>query len=1294
MSLAVLADHMASKGRGPDSMLIHMSPREVQGLQALAMKNGGSLTINPETGLPEAGFLDKLLPAIIGFALAPMTAGTSLAFLGATPFASALTVGGLQTLRTGDIGKGIQAGLGAYGGAGLQAGLATAGTSAIGSEAARTGAAAGLTGDMAFNLADAGITDAGIQSIGNVEAANQALQQQTAERVAERVAAASPMDKLSAGFDAAKNNPSSLLTKDNFKYLAAGAAPILADQAVKSNLPTTATKPGMIRPYSFDPYGGSYTAGTPYEAQVKKAAGGGLMGMDDGGYGPGQLDFTQRSEPVVRMAIGGDTKKALEDAYAAQDYKTVQDLVNKNQVTAGDVGGTWQGFDTSGLAGLGVNLYTKNDMFSPTNTRAEQESAVNQYYQNQGVTPDQLGQTNFGYPVDTKESRLANAPFTNLYEDYQKDLANTGRYDAPTDTQFRTQAVYEPAGLGNRGAIKLYDTATGQHLTNVDMGNQVQAFELLDKFGVDPASYKQALGASFGTAGVPDWQKDDYDYLMGYKPRNVASATTAYLAKPLQNLTVANLTSTYQKDANGRQTADSKVNTDWLGSTQKLLMSKGLGVEEASNLLHQFNGVAGLVNWAEINRSKDPVTAIIGTLNTLQSKGLTNQTGDKLRNVGQAMVDASGQLIGHRYTGADAARTKLRNLGFRNGLAEGGLASLANGGVPGYAGNEGSLVGEDAALKAYQEGRYGDASTLLAAAGMSAQDVVSKYGLSQADAAAVAKNLSYTGDMSGLTYAAPPPIVQAAAPVVQAPTYTQYTEDQMGSFLSNPVNKDIDLGKAIKDTNADPAAVNRYIASLTSPFVGSTESDRGSGTFGIYNNMVNKSISPDEYYAAAIANNPKYAGWTKDMIQEGYNLNKGMYALSDAKKGVVTDTDWAKLMVGKGTWDKPQYDPNEMAQATGLSIAEVRARFELEKLKANPTTKIIDNTRFTGTGTVTGGTGTGGYGTGGSGYTGRLEDVLGTGLPPGVSGAGITTVNPNGTITTRPNIPGIPEGGFTGMTDLRKAYTDGGGSLGYVPYAPKTIEEFNTKYNKLTGGSKQSYDYLMGKTPYDPTPFTKTGEIMKPYFESIGRFPENRKAKKYVYVDGKYQLNPDYVKPSYVLAGEKAAALTTQDKEPTESPGAGNKWTWNSTDKKWEAKPIGGETPTTGQNDGGGGGDANGGLMRKAGGGLAALTMAGGGMSGQFDLGGYSDGGRLLRGPGDGVSDSIPATIGNKRPARLADGEFVVPARIVSELGNGSTEAGARKLYAMMDRVQAARKGSIGKGKVAKNSRADKYLPA
>jgi hypothetical protein len=91
------------------------------------------------------------------------------------------------------------------------------------------------------------------------------------------------------------------------------------------------------------------------------------------------------------------------------------------------------------------------------------------------------------------------------------------------------------------------------------------------------------------------------------------------------------------------------------------------------------------------------------------------------------------------------------------------------------------------------------------------------------------------------------------------------------------------------------------------------------------------------------------------------------------------------------------------------------------------------------------------------------------------------------------------------------------------------------------------------------------------------------------------------------------------------------------------------------------------------------------------NLGGYSDGGRLLRGPGDGVSDSIPATIGRKQPARLADGEFVIPARIVSELGNGSTEAGARKLYAMMDRIKKARSKAKN---IAADTKSDKHLPA
>jgi hypothetical protein len=99
---------------------------------------------------------------------------------------------------------------------------------------------------------------------------------------------------------------------------------------------------------------------------------------------------------------------------------------------------------------------------------------------------------------------------------------------------------------------------------------------------------------------------------------------------------------------------------------------------------------------------------------------------------------------------------------------------------------------------------------------------------------------------------------------------------------------------------------------------------------------------------------------------------------------------------------------------------------------------------------------------------------------------------------------------------------------------------------------------------------------------------------------------------------------------------------------------------------------------------VAGMAMGG-------SIGGYSDGGRMLKGPGDGMSDSIPATIGNKQPARLADGEFVVPADVVSHLGNGSTDAGAKKLYGMMDKIRKARTGTKKQGKQIKP---EKYMPA
>jgi hypothetical protein len=115
-------------------------------------------------------------------------------------------------------------------------------------------------------------------------------------------------------------------------------------------------------------------------------------------------------------------------------------------------------------------------------------------------------------------------------------------------------------------------------------------------------------------------------------------------------------------------------------------------------------------------------------------------------------------------------------------------------------------------------------------------------------------------------------------------------------------------------------------------------------------------------------------------------------------------------------------------------------------------------------------------------------------------------------------------------------------------------------------------------------------------------------------------------------------------------------------------------------------------------GGIADLGMAGGGA---FDartklpaydepMDTYAKGG-YLDGPGDGMSDSIPATIADTQPARLADGEFIVPADVVSHLGNGSTKAGAQRLYAMMDKVRKARTGTTKQGR---QINPDKYMPA
>ena len=223
MSLNQLANHMSAQGRGPDSTLVHMSPREVSGLQSLAMAHGGTLTINPQTGLPEAGFLDSLLPTLLGGAATFFSGGTI------TPLMAAMGVGGLTALTSKDLGKGLMAGLGAYGGSGIVEGLAGFGTGALSAEA----------GGAAINAA-------------GVDPLSFEADQIAQNAIAPKIANASYSDRLAAGASKAMSEPMNALSAigggSKFKGAAMLGAPLFSALSTQE-----ATPAPTFQQIQFDP---------------------------------------------------------------------------------------------------------------------------------------------------------------------------------------------------------------------------------------------------------------------------------------------------------------------------------------------------------------------------------------------------------------------------------------------------------------------------------------------------------------------------------------------------------------------------------------------------------------------------------------------------------------------------------------------------------------------------------------------------------------------------------------------------------------------------------------------------------------------------------------------------------------------------------------------------------------------------------------------------------------------------------------------------------------------------------
>jgi hypothetical protein len=201
---------------------------------------------------------------------------------------------------------------------------------------------------------------------------------------------------------------------------------------------------------------------------------------------------------------------------------------------------------------------------------------------------------------------------------------------------------------------------------------------------------------------------------------------------------------------------------------------------------------------------------------------------------------------------------------------------------------------------------------------------------------------------------------------------------------------------------------------------------------------------------------------------------------------------------------------------------------------------------------------------------------------------------------------------------------------------------------------------------YSSTPVTPTGDYPSPYatarYDSSGNPILDTRERNY--------FNQDFaaLQPYSAKTGTVNPNIPLPSSSPINAAGGGIMRGYDD--------ELGGDYSAMGMDQGN---------LQK---GLFNMGYAAGGMT---SLGGYSDGGRMLKGPGDGMSDSIPGVIGSKQPARLADGEFVIPADVVSHLGNGSTDAGAKRLYSMMDKVRKARTGNKKQGKQIK---AQKYLPA
>ena len=447
-NLHPIAQAVQLQGRDEDTQLVHMTPGEVHGLQALAMAHGGSLTINPSTGLPEAGFLKKLLPMAAGLALGP--AGFGLM----TSLGAGLTVGGLTALTSGDLGKGLMAGLGAWGGSELGGAVAGMGSSAIGGQAASNATAAATAQGKA-----------GIGAYANA-ARETAIQEATKSQI------------LKEGARAAMSNPMGVVDSlggfgGAAKVLGAASLPaMLSDQTAtkmpdqnQMRTPTTVAQLEYRRNVrKRDPNRGpndsseySYFEGPGYvkTGETTYAAQGGIMGYAQGGSpisgGPRANMSPEEYLNQYFAAVQTATKMPDTNKKAAGGIVSLAEGGSYTPYSAGFKPMTPEEFNRLYMAppaspapgsGGGSGYANGNGSFSGYGGSTSQNPTYS-------ATPGTPGQSDIQTDADGRKYRLQYDSATGTYRKiYEEEEAATAAPSAPNNSNASTLPGYADSGGG------------------------------------------------------------------------------------------------------------------------------------------------------------------------------------------------------------------------------------------------------------------------------------------------------------------------------------------------------------------------------------------------------------------------------------------------------------------------------------------------------------------------------------------------------------------------------------------------------------------------------------------------------------------------------------------------------------------------------------------------------------------------------------------------------------------------------------------------------------------------------